>query len=239
MKVTVIFIFLTLLWLNLIQLNDNHKKSGYNSIVITNEKWDYLFDGKTTKGWRGAQMDSFPEEGWKIEYGILTSISTGKPRKHIITEKKYSDFELSLEFKLTANANSGVKYFVLEDKYEKGSTLGLEYQLLDDTMLKGDRKNNTHKLASLYDLMPSGKTHPKPIGQWNELRIVAHGDDVEHWLNGDMVLSYTRGSEDFRERIANSKFKNFKNFGEAKAGHIMLQDHGSEVSFRYIKIKKL
>jgi hypothetical protein len=205
-------------------------------------KWVYLFDSKTTKGWRGAQMDSFPEEGWKIENGVLTIIPSGKPRKSIITEKKYSDFELYLEFKLTANANSGVKYFVLEDKYEfdtKGSALGLEYQLLDDTMLNGDQKDNTHKLASLYDLMPSGKTNPNPVGHWNNLRIVAHGEDVEHWLNGDMVLSYSRGSEDFRKRIANSKFKNFKNFGEAKAGHIMLQDHGSEVSFRNIKLKKL
>lgn len=239
MKVTVIFTFQILLWLNLIPLNDNHEKSGYNSNMTTNEQWVYLFDGKTTKGWRGAQMDSFPEEGWKIENGVLTSIPTGKPRKHIITEKKYSDFKLYLEFKLTKNANSGVKYFVLEDKYEKGSTLGLEYQLLDDSMLKGDQKDNTHKLASLYDLMPGGKTRPNPVGQWNELRIVAKGNYVEHWLNGDLVLSFTRGSKNFREKIAGSKFKDYKRFGEAKAGHIMLQDHGSTVSFRNIRIKKL
>lgn len=238
MKLTAILLFQTLFWLNPIHFNESDDKL-FSDLNRKKNEWTYLFDGKTTEGWRGVQMNSFPEKGWKIENGILTVVPSGKPNKHIITEKKYSDFEFFLEFKLTTNANSGVKYFVLEDKYEKGTTLGLEYQLLDDAILKENQANSKTKLASLYDIMPSGKTNPKPVGQWNELRIVAKGNYVEHWLNGDMVLSFTRGSKEFREKIARSKFKNYKKFGEAKSGHIMLQDHGSSVSFRNIKIKKL
>ena len=127
----------------------------------------------------------------------------------------------------------------MEDDYEDGQALGLEFQIRDDTKFKGDLSNNNHKLASLYDLMPSGDTNPNPVGEWNELRIVSKDKNVEHWLNGEMVLSYERGGTRFKEGIATSKFKKYENFGEAKSGHIMLQDHQDEVSYRNIRIRKI
>lgn len=163
----------------------------------------------------------------------------------IITTGQYSDFELSWEWKmLTKGGNSGVKYFVKEglsgnNKYGAG----LEYQILDDEnfswMLDGRMKPGDYRtLASLYEIYPATNKAPKPLGEWNHSRILVQGKHVEHWLNGIKVLEYERGSEDFRKRVAESKFKTFENFGEAAEGHILLQDHGTKMAFRNIKIKE-
>lgn len=215
-------------------------KTEYNRLTQKekSEGWQLLFDGKTSKGWRGTNMDNFPSEYWEIKNGVLT-VLPGETTKSIITTDKFSDFEFVLEFRLTPNANSGVKYYVLEDEYDEGNAKGLEYQIIDDSKFNGDLTKKTKKLASLYDIFPSKETNPKPIGEWNQLRIVSSNNNVEHWLNGEKVLSYIRGSEQFREKISNSKFKKYENFGEAEEGHIMLQHHHNEVSFRNIKIREL
>lgn len=200
--------------------------------------WIMLSEGDVGLHWRGVNMTTFPDSGWQVENGVMTVLE-GKAGENIITRELFSDFELMLEYRLTPNANSGVKYFVLENDYAKGQALGLEYQVIDNSKIEGELENNTHKLASLYDLYPSETTNANPVGEWNEIQIISQGDQVEHWLNGEKVLQYTRGSEEFRERIANSKFKKFDNFGEAAAGHIMLQDHSDEVSFRNVKIRML
>jgi len=209
--------------------------------------WMLLFDGTTTKGWRGAKIATFPDSGWKVENGELTVLQSGGAESRnggdIVTVEQYGNFELVFEFKLTEGANSGVKYVVTGiEPGRPGSAIGMEYQVLDDQRhpdaKKGIAGNRT--LASFYDVLPaSPQKKTKPIGEWNQGRILVNGPHVEHWLNGVKVLEFERGSEAFRAAVAKSKFKPVQGFGEASQGHILIQDHGNTVSYRNIKLRKL
>ncbi len=199
------------------------------------EGWQLLFDGKTTTGWKSARGEKFPEKGWEIKDGVLTVIAKQRG-SDIVTIDQFTNFELQLEFKLTAGANSGIKYNV-----QPNTSLGLEFQILDDDLhpdaKQGVAGNRT--VGSLYDLIPAENKIIKPIGEWNQARIIVNGSQVEHWLNGNKVVEYKRGTQLFRALIQKSKFKDFAQFGEHPQGHILLQDHGDAVSFRNIKIKVL
>jgi len=211
-----------------------------------------LWDGKTSNGWRSAYKKSFPTDGsWYIDNGTLNvRKSNGAESRNggdIVTEEQFSAFDLQFEFKITDTANSGVKYFVTESENNQGSAIGLEYQILDDDKHPdaklGSIGNRT--MASLYDLIPALRIGQQrrekfPVGEWNRGRIVVFPDGkVEHWINGWKVIEYQRGTQYFYALVAKSKYANYPNFGMAEKGHILLQEHGTNVSYRSIKIKPL
>nr|WP_294897884.1 family 16 glycoside hydrolase [uncultured Pedobacter sp.] len=212
------------------------------------EGWKLLFDGKTTAGWKGAFTDNFPSKGWKIENGLLEVNANGGAESadggDIVTLKEYDNFELKVDFKLTKGANSGVKYFVAPQQPTPASprsAFGLEFQLLDDAVHPDAKlgKNGNRTISSLYDLIPAIDNKPvKPIGGWNTLKIVSNGTHIEHWLNGVMVLTYERGSQRFKDLVADSKYKDIPGFGLGEKGRILLQEHGFRVYFKNIKIKE-
>ena len=247
--------------------------AGANTLTAQekSEGFELLFDGKNlpTDKWVGAKDEwgckKFPERGWYVRDGALamrprSMISDGKwvplPEEDqkmagggdIVTKKKYSDFVFKFDFRLTEAANSGVKYFYNEGMHKNSC---MEYQVLDPGHPDYDKPNpsgvpHVHRIAALYDLIATPKADAviKPLGQWNSGMIVSKGNKVEHWLNGVKVLEYERGSKEFRDAVAKSKYLAWQDkgsfWGEAKEGRLLLQDHGdSSVSYCNLKVREL
>ncbi|CAN5569264.1 hypothetical protein BH10ACI4_BH10ACI4_13470 [soil metagenome] len=209
--------------------------------------WHLLFDGKTAEGWHSTHGPAFPTTGWEIKDGLLSVTEHGGEEGgnagDIISSRTYANFELSIDFRITPGANSGIKYFV-DPAYNKttGSPVGFEYQILDDALHPDAKKgrNGNRTVASLYDLIPADASKPiHPIGQWNTARIVIRGTHGEHWLNGVKVVEFDRLTPEFKQLVADSKFHVYPGFGDASSGYLLIQDHGFPVSFRNIKIREL
>jgi Domain of Unknown Function (DUF1080) len=203
--------------------------------------WQLLFDGKSTAAWRGYKSDKFPDKGWKVVDGLLVHEKAVKAGD-IVTKDAFDTFELRFDFRLTPRANSGVKYLVDENLVkESRQGVSFEYQVLDDELHPDAKKgkDGNRRCGGLYDLLPPKEAAVKPIGEWNEARIVVETGKIEHWLNGKKVVSFTRGGPEIKAAIAESKFKEIPGFGETAKGHILLQDHNDEIAFRNIKVRKI
>ena len=199
-------------------------------------KWEVLFGGKSVDKWRGYKMDSFPDHSWKVEDGALKTIA-GAEGPDIVTKQKFENFELELEWKVSPGANSGIMYRVSEDfgaPYETGP----EMQVLDDDKHADGRDPKT-SAGSLYALIAPKNKKLKPVGEWNKVRIVVQGNQVEHWLNSVKVVEFELGSAELNQLIARSKFKDMPRFAKEKTGFIDLQHHGDEVWFRKVRVRRL
>src|SRR5690625_2787187 len=205
-----------------------------------NEGWTLLFDGESTDRWRGYNKDAFPEEGWAVEEGHLVVLPDGGGGD-IITKEKYGNFVLKMEWKVAEGANGGIFYRAMEQPSQPIYWSAPEVQILDnENHPDADQgENGNRKSGSLYDLIPAQPQNANPFGEWNSVKIVADGANIEHWQNGEKVLEYGLWTNEWYEMIRNSKFLEHPEFGDAREGYIGLQDHGNRVEFRNIKIKEL
>jgi hypothetical protein len=212
-------------------LTEEEKKAGFK----------LLFDGKTTEGWRGYKMKQMPP-GWKVIDGVLTRVTGGAGGKgagggdDIITVDEYDNFELKLQWRLGKGVNSGILYRVIEDAVTSWH-VAPEMQVLDNVGF-GD-PNKKHHAGALYDLYTPTKDTSRAPGNWNDVKLIANGNHVEHWLNGEKVVEYEINSDDWKNRVANSKFKNMPKFAKATKGYICLQDHSGRVEYRSIKLRPI
>jgi hypothetical protein len=195
--------------------------------------WKLLFDGKTTQGWRGFNKDKCPD-GWQVVDGALVRVGSAGD---IITTEQFDNFELAFDWRVAEAGNSGVFFRVSEDAgavYETGP----EYQILDNAKHPDGRSKLT-SAASNYALHAPAKDVTKPVGQWNQSKIAVSGNHVEHWLNGQKVVEYELGGDEWTELVKQSKFSSMPRYGREPKGHIALQDHGDRVEYRSIKVRPL
>ncbi|MDX1953841.1 MAG: DUF1080 domain-containing protein [Verrucomicrobiota bacterium] len=207
------------------------------STSIMAGEWIVLFDGKPTDKLRGYKQTGFPKENWVIDGDALKTVP-GKA-VDLVTVEKFQNYELELEWKVQPAGNSGVIYNVVEGPGATYMT-GPEMQVLDDDK-HPDGKNPKTSSGSLYAMVaPNGEKSLKPVGQWNSAKLLIKDNHVEHWLNGKKVVEYKWGSDEMKEWIKNSKFKDMTDFAKStNGGHIAFQHHGEEVWYRNIRIRKL
>jgi hypothetical protein len=196
--------------------------------------WKLLFDGRSTAGWRGYRKPDMPA-GWQVRHGALTRVTSAGD---IVTRRQYADFDLQFDWKIAKGGNSGVMYHVTEAAAEPYET-GPEYQVLDDANFKPDGESLLTSAGSCYGLYAIPSHLATPAGEWNHSRLLVQHGHVTHWLNGTLAVRYVVGSADWDKRVAGSKFKTWAGFGKATTGFIDLQDHGSVVAYRNIKIREL
>lgn len=195
--------------------------------------WRLLFDGHSLSGWR-AYKAMAPPQGWQAVNGELVRAGDGGD---LMTVEQYSDFELRLEWKLSQNGNSGIMFHVATgDQYPYES--GPEFQVLHNAGHK-DGANPITSAGSNYAMHPPIKDVTRPVGEWNDIRLIVQGTHVEHWMNGEKLLEYEQFSPDWYARLKASKFAKMPPYGRHMRGHLVLQDHGNLVTYRNIKIKAL
>ncbi len=202
--------------------------------------WTLLFNGTSLDGWRAYKRADASGTRWVVKDGLLCLDPGDKTdtrgARDIVFDKPYSQFEFTWDWRVSPGGNSGVKYFVLEDR---DAAIGHEYQLIDDTRHPDAKVGPHRQTAALYDVFPAANRPSKPAGEWNTSRVVVRGNDVEHWLNGTKVLAYTLDSPALKEAIAKSKFKDVERFGKPQNGLLLLQDHGDAVCYRNVKVRPL
>ena len=217
------------------------KASAPNTLTAAEQGagWTLLFDGHSLDGWRAYKKPDASGLRWKVADGSLTlpaETAAGTRPGDLISKDTFEQFELVFDWRIASAGNSGVKYFILEDL---DSAIGHEYQLIDDERHPDAKVGPHRQTAAFYDVLPAADRPTKPVGEWNTTRIVVRGQTVEHWLNGKKVLQYELNSPALKAAVEKSKFKGIERFGKRQNGHLLLQDHGDQVWFRNIKIRRL
>jgi hypothetical protein len=209
--------------------------SGPNTLTSDERAagWRLLFDGRTTAGWRGFRQSGVPA-GWQVVDGALTRVAGGGD---LITLAQFANFELALEWQIAAGGNSGIMYRVSEAADAPHLT-GPEMQVLDNAG-HPDGRSPLSSAGACYGLYPPSQDVTRPIGAWNEVRLIANGNHVEHWLNGVKIVEYDVGSEDWLARLQSSPYRDVPGYGRQPSGHVAVQDHGDRVAYRSIKIRPL
>jgi len=218
---------------------------GVNSLTAAEKAagWELLFDGKTTGGWHGYNGQSL--KAWMIEDCALKTVGTegnyGSDRRaDLATDREFTNFEISIDWKATKGGNSGLMYGVVEDKkYDAAWKTGPEYQFIDDVGFP--QKLEPWQLAGANYAMhlANAEKRLKPVGEWNNTRIVVDGKHVEHWLNGKKILEFERWTPEWQKLRDSGKWKDAPDYGLAKTGRIVLQDHGSVFWFRNVKVRQI
>ncbi|MEM8954613.1 MAG: DUF1080 domain-containing protein [Verrucomicrobiota bacterium] len=230
------FFQITLLTLVLLPTSPLVAADNHNTLTTQEEEagWKLLFDGEKIEGWRSYKQDSFPKQGWIVENGTLHKQADFRPGD-IMTTDKYKNFEFAWDWKLSPGGNNGVKYFIIP---ERKATVGHEYQMIDDS---SDTVQDAYTSNAAFYLVvkPSEDKPNKPLGEWNNSRIVVKDKHVEHWLNGVKVLEYECGSPEIMNRMPETKFNKYPGFGKKVEGHILLTDHKDPCWFRNLKIREL
>lgn len=197
--------------------------------------WQTLFDGSSTTAWRGFQKQELPA-GWQVVDGALTRTGAAGD---IITKEQFDNFELELEWKVAPAGNSGIFFHVVEDPQAQYVwQTGPEMQVLDNQR-HADGRNPLTSAGSNFALHAPARDVSRPAGEWNRARLVVNGPHVEHWLNGEKIVEYELWSDDWKQKVQASKFKDMPRYGLARSGHIALQDHGDIVAYRNIRIRRI
>ncbi|TRZ46278.1 3-keto-disaccharide hydrolase [Robertkochia solimangrovi] len=214
------------------------------AMTETKDNWEVLFDGTNTDAWHtyGEADDVMPEQ-WKIEGGVLIFKPDGSSGHNIVTDETFTNFELTLDWNISEGGNSGIMWAVQElPEYEEPYMSGPEIQVLDNERHPDAKAGKTHQAGALYDLVaPAFDDAVNPAGEWNHfvIRIDHNENKGSVDLNGKRVVEFPVHGEEWDNMVANSKFKAWEAFGKSESGKICLQDHGNEVAFKNIKIKRL
>ncbi len=210
--------------------------TGPNTLTAAerHDGWQLLFDGRTLTGWHTYQQSLGVTRGWAVEDGAIARVDS---LGDLVSDQQFSNFELDLEWKVSRGANSGIFWWANEGTQYVYMNAA-EMQVLDNANFKPDGDKPLEQAGALYDLYPVPQGTPvKPAGEWNQVRIIAHGSKVQLWLNGVRTVDVNFDSDEMLKKIKNSKFNAWQSFAKSRRGHIALQDHSGKVWFRNIKIK--
>lgn len=209
---------------------------------MNSKGWQKLFDGKTTSGWHSYGKSTAGTD-WKVVDGAIYLDAKNRQPGHggdLTTNDSFDNFHLKMEWKISKNGNSGIIFYVNEDlsKYKSSYNTGPEMQVLDNDG-HADGKIHKHRAGDLYDLIASSSEPVNPVGQWNKVEIIANNGKLDFFMNGKNIVSTTMWDDDWKKMVAGSKFNTMPGFSIYKSGKIAIQDHGDEVWYRNIEIKKL